>query len=164
MNAPNRQADVARIFNELGLEHHAKTATDEKRRENLFTIIRELNKLDNGQWGVLVKTDQANKIPGDIAVWKPTLEHFDVITGAGGPFWEAKGLVPSSRWHWQAVPGSQPQPEPQPTPIPTPTPSPTPTPENIMGLLASILAELKAIRTELAEPLSYHITPTKTPQ
>lgn len=115
MSAPNRKAEVEKAF--AGLTIHPKTEADEGRRANLYAVGRYLNTLDAGQWGCLVKTDQGNKIPADILVWKPTREHFDVITGDGGPTWIAYGTVPQPEWVWRAIPDG-PAPEPPGTPIP----------------------------------------------
>lgn len=98
MTAPNRAGEASAILKTLPVA--AKTPTDEGRRANLFTIIRALNKIDAGQWGALVKTDQGNKIPGDILVWRPTMEHFDVITGAGDPAWIPDGVITYAPWQW----------------------------------------------------------------
>lgn len=117
MSAPNRQAAVQQAFQSLTIV--PKTESDEGRRQNLFAVGRYLNTLDAGQWGCLVKTDQGNKIPADILVWQPTREHFDVITGDGGPTWIAYGTVPKPEWVWRAIPdGPAPEPPGTSTPIP----------------------------------------------
>jgi hypothetical protein len=117
MSAPNRKAEVEKAF--AGLTIHPKTEADDGRRQNLCAVGQYLNTLDAGQWGCLVKTDQGNKIPADILVWKPTREHFDVITGDGGPTWIACGTVPKPEWVWRAIPdGPAPEPPGTSTPIP----------------------------------------------
>jgi hypothetical protein len=117
VSAPNRKAEVEKAF--AGLTIHPKTEADDGRRQNLCAVGQYLNTLDAGQWGCLVKTDQGNKIPADILVWKPTREHFDVITGDGGPTWIACGTVPKPEWVWRAIPdGPAPEPPGTSTPIP----------------------------------------------
>ena len=79
------------------------------------TILPELNRIDGGQWGLLGKGDQGNKIPCDIVVWHPTLEHFDVMTGTGGS-WQPRGVVANPAWSWQPAPGAPAAPPPPPPP------------------------------------------------
>lgn len=144
MSAPNRSADVARIL--ATLPHHAKTPTDEGRRANLFVIVRELNKQDGGSWGVLVKTDQAGKIPGDIIVWRETREHFDVISGAGDPVWIAHGPVTRAQWVWRAVEGVVPVPDPDPDPDPDPT-------KELAARIVLLEGRLTAVTADFAQSL-----------
>jgi hypothetical protein len=121
MSAPNRKADVKAAF--AGLTIVPETESDEGRRANLYAVGRYLNTLDNGQWGVLVKTDQGGKVPADILVWKDTREHFDVITGAGHPTWIEHGVLPKAAWVWKAIPAAAPA-EPPADPPGTTTPIP----------------------------------------
>ncbi len=70
-------------------------------------IVRYLNRVnagDGNNWGLLRKDDQGGKIPTDIIVWKPTLEHIDVLSSAGVAQWISQGIVTNSNWHWQQVP------------------------------------------------------------
>lgn len=110
MIAPDRSREVEAFFN-ANLIPVAKTPEDTGRRENLFRIVTHLNSFDGGKWGVLVKEDQGGKIPGDIIVWNDTMEHFDVLTGDGGPAWQPRGIVPNPRWTWRGLGGSSPAPD-----------------------------------------------------
>jgi hypothetical protein len=135
MSAPNRKAEVEKAF--AGLTIHPKTEADDGRRANLYAVGRYLNTLDAGQWGCLVKTDQGGKIPADILVWRDTREHFDVITGDGGPAWIAYGTVPKPEWVWRAIPDG-----PAPPSEPDPEPDMTCQAEDILKVLAPILANI----------------------
>jgi hypothetical protein len=139
MSAPNRKAAVQQAFQSLTIV--PKTESDEGRRQNLFAVGRYLNTLDNGQWGCLVKTDQGGKIPADILVWRDTREHFDVITGDGGPAWIAYGTVPKPEWVWRAIPVAPSEPS-EPPPEPDPEPEMTCQAEDILKVLAPILANI----------------------
>lgn len=155
MSAPNRKAEVERAF--AGLTIHPKTEADDGRRANLFAVGRYLNTLDAGQWGCLVKTDQGGKIPADILVWKPTREHFDVITGDGGPTWIAYGTVPKPEWVWRAIPDG-------PAPEPPGTSTPIPDDQNLHKQLVALaefdaklavrVAEAEAALTEIRRQIS----------
>lgn len=134
--APNRQGEVAQILSDL--PRAAKTEADDGRRANLFAIVRGLAARGDCCWGVLVKTDQANKIPADVIVWRPTLEHFDVITGAGDPYWQAHGPVSNAAWLWQAVPGADPPPPSTPPPSNPPAPPPSTPACDLGGLVAEL--------------------------
>jgi hypothetical protein len=65
-------------------------------------IIPTLNALDGGQWGLLMKTDQGNKIPVDIACWAPGNEYADVMTGTGAN-WQRWTNPNPSKWVWTAA-------------------------------------------------------------
>jgi hypothetical protein len=65
-------------------------------------IIPTLNALDGGQWGLLMKTDQGNKIPVDIACWRPGNQYADVMTGKGANWQEWTNPNPS-KWVWVAA-------------------------------------------------------------
>lgn len=144
MNAPDRRAEVAKVV--AGHPPAVESPTDEARRALLFDIVRVLVALDGASWGVLVKTDQNNKIPADIIVWRETMEHFDVLTGSDPPgspvraSWGPAGVVQNPRWIWQAVPGVTP---PQP-------PEPPDDDDDVTGDLLELLAEVKALRADLA--------------
>lgn len=134
MNAPDRTKQVAEILSTLPV--FPKTEQDIGRRANLYTIVRRLNAIEpSPEWGVLTKTDQGGKIPGDIIVWRSTLEHFDVITGDGKPYWKADGIVPSTKWSWTPVDGA---------PLPAPPTDPTLT--EIADRLTLVEGELVALR------------------
>lgn len=139
MKAPDRSREVREILGTVPVA--VKTVADVGRRTNLFLIARVLNRLEaSPEWGVLTKTDQGNKIPGDILVWRSTMEHFDVITGAGLPAWQPDGIVPSARWIWTAVDGEGPPPP------PPPPPPASATLEEVADRLTLIEGELVALR------------------
>jgi hypothetical protein len=104
MNAPDRSAEV-RAFYASHPEHFTADRHDENRRRSLPALIAHLeagNPGDRGKWGVLVKTDRANKVPCDVIVWKDTGEHFDIMTSTGG-MWEAHGPISvngGGAWFW----------------------------------------------------------------
>ncbi len=122
--APNRAADVAAIV--ASLPPAVETEADDARRAVLFEIVRRLNRAGDCCWGVLVKTDQGNKVPADTIVWRPTMEHFDILSGtppgttqpASGT-WGYSGVVSNGKWFWQAVPDAAPGPPPPPPPPPS---------------------------------------------
>jgi len=93
-------------------------------------VIPALNHLDNGEWGLMTKTDQGNKIPCDILMWHSTREIVDVLTGTGAT-WIPLALPPPE-WIWTAVS------DPIPIPIPNPIPNPIPEPDPIMTKLLVI--------------------------
>ena len=74
MSAPDRSREVKDIFNS---NPPAPFASDEVRQEYLLSVLLpQLQKMERlGEWGFLVKTEQNGKIPGDIIVWKATMEH-----------------------------------------------------------------------------------------
>lgn len=111
MNAPDRSvavADYVSMFPQtFEDEHGARLDKDDPRLDSqrlalLPGLIRVLNSLDGGDWGLCSKDDQAGKIPADIVAWRPTREHFDVLTGTG-PSWQPRGVMPLA-WSWKAVP------------------------------------------------------------
>lgn len=113
--APYRGGEVAAIANQnIGLLS-GPGSIDDKKRELLHVIVRGLNQQDNGNWGELLKTDQGGYVPADVIVWRPTMEHFDVLTDSG-PMWGPSGVVPNPAWLWVAAPGG---------PVVTLPPSPT---------------------------------------
>jgi hypothetical protein len=67
-------------------------------------IIPTLNALDGGQWGLLMKKDQNDKIPVDILVWRPTAatEYIDVMSGTGAT-WQHRDNPNPSKWVWVAA-------------------------------------------------------------
>jgi hypothetical protein len=84
------------------------------------TIIPTLNIEDQGQWGYMTKTDQGDKVPCDVLMWKSG-GVVDCMTGTGGT-WIVLG-PPPPEWVWTAV-GTTPTPEPPPSGG-TPPPSST---------------------------------------
>lgn len=148
--APDRSSDVQRAFE--ALTPAPETDTDEGRRANTYAVVRSLNRLDGGEWGVLVKDDQGGKIPADIIVWKSSMEHFDIQTGGvGRPTWQPKGIVTNPAWRWSAVAGEAapvPVPPHQP-PVEPPHPQPIPDPPSEGFDLVAALARIEAA---LAKP------------
>jgi hypothetical protein len=59
-------------------------------------LCGDLNGLDGGRWGLLLKND--GRIPADILVWRPTREHFDVLSDFG-PAWQNDGVI-ADNWNW----------------------------------------------------------------
>lgn len=132
-SAPDRSGDVARIVSQHPEAFRGDSATvDDRKRALLPIIVRELNVRDGGRWGLLTKTDQGGKVPADVIVWRPTLEHFDVLTDRG-PMWGPHGPLQNPAWLWTAVSGS---PEPPSGPADHPVPSVD---------LAPLLARLRAL-------------------
>ncbi len=122
--APNRKTEVEAFVRSQ--PPAVETDADDARRALLFDIVRDLAARGDCCWGVLVKTDQGNKIPADVIVWRPTLEHVDVLSGGiASAMWGYKGVVPDDRWIWQAVPDA-----------PVPPPSTPTTPPSSVDLSA----------------------------
>jgi hypothetical protein len=97
MNAPDRSVEVIGIVN----QHFDLFGTDDTRRGILFFVCRDLNLVDEGRWGVLVKTDQNNFIPSDIIIDAVTREHFDVLAGdPDRPSWQPRGVLTNPAWLW----------------------------------------------------------------
>lgn len=77
--------------------------SDAHRRQVIPFVIAELNKIDNGNWGLLYKLDRQDETPEpgrltvDIAVWKPTREVADVLSDKGG-MWKAHPPFTDSDW------------------------------------------------------------------
>ena len=145
-SAPDRSGDVARIVSQHPEAFRGDSATvDDRKRALLPVIVRELNVQDGGRWGLLTKTDQGGKVPADVIVWRPTLEHFDVLTDRG-PMWGPHGPLQNPAWLWTAVSGS---PEPPSGPADTPVPSVD---------LAPLLARLQALE-QAVQALSSTVPP-----
>lgn len=146
-SAPDRSGDVARIVSQHPEAFRGDPATvDDRKRALLPIIVRELNVQDGGRWGLLTKTDQGGKVPADVIVWRPTLEHFDVLTDRG-PMWGPHGPFQNPAWLWTAVTGS---PEPRP---PGPSDPPVPSVD-----LAPLLARLQALE-QAVQALSSTVPP-----
>lgn len=154
MNAPNREAEVVKIWDTAFPQGHTFSGDDERRVFLLDTLIPELNKLDEGQWGSLIKTDRTPPfIPSDIVVWQDSREHFDVLTDHG-PAWQPDGVMDNPSWVWGAVPLS-PSGEPS-TPPPAPT-TPTP-PVDLTG----IVDQLKNLTQMMKALIQYQVETTET--
>lgn len=111
--APNRSIEAAAVVN----QHRHLLGTDDSRRLILPYICAALNVVDDGQWGLLEKQERTPPfIPSDIIVWKPTMEHIDVMTG-DGPVWINYGPVLNPRWVWVDADRMSPA---EPTPAPEP--------------------------------------------
>lgn len=122
--------------------------TDEKRLDLLRIIVRELNTSDSGNWGLLQKNDQGGKIPADIIVWRPTREHFDVLTDTGAT-WIDDGILINLAWQWLEVGGVSPEPN------PTPQPEPQPIPPSVdLSAITQLLNSVIALQQELREKLT----------
>lgn len=131
------------------LDSHPEFATnpdrDDAKSKVLPFVVDALNTADAVTgWGVLVKTDQGDKIPGDIVVWRGTMQHYDVMTDTGA-IWDEKGVVTNPAWVWRA-PGPTKQP---PIDIPPDVP-PTPQqpPITVEELVNEIAARLLPIIQE----------------
>ena len=129
MSAPDRSQEVKQI---VLTKATLPFSSDVDRRAFLVEVLVPSLKQLDPQWAYLVKTEQNNKIPADIIVWTPTMEHFDVLTDSG-PAWIPAGVITNPAW----VPG----------PIASqPGPTPTPPPATTGGFdAAPILAQLNNI-------------------
>ena len=120
--APNRSTEVASIVTANASLLRVGGNIDDAKRTLLHVIVRDLNSRDGGSWGELLKTDQGGYVPADIIVWRPTMEHFDVLTDSG-PMWGPHGVVSNPAWLWTMAPNTgtiPPPPGPQ-TPPPVVT-------------------------------------------
>lgn len=134
MNAPDRRTQVRSIINSYGNYLLClNTEADDRRRRLLRPVCEQLNLIDNGKWGVLLKTDKnPDYIPVDVIVWLDTLEHIDIsttkdIVGTSNvsiqPVWVNHGKVPKPEWKWLAIENSGiPEIDDPITPIPPVTP------------------------------------------
>lgn len=146
-SAPDRSGDVARIVSQHPEAFRGDPATvDDRKRALLPIIVRELNVRDGGRWGLLTKTDQGGKVPADVIVWRPTLEHFDVLTDRG-PMWGPHGPLQNPAWLWTAVSGG-----------PEPTSGPADPPVLPAVDLAPLLARLQALE-QAVQALSSTVPP-----
>lgn len=94
--------------------------SDEKGRVVTGLVCDDLNLLDGGNWGMLIKNDRnPPTIPYDILVWKPSREHVDILSGTN-PTWIPHDSIPAA-WSWLACPTGQPAPAPAPIPPPVPS-------------------------------------------
>ena len=110
---------------------------DEAKAALLPHVVRAMNLANRTtDWGVLVKTNQGNKIPNDIICWRPTREIVDVLSD-NGAMWDPKGTAPDPAWIWQAVP-----PESVggfPAPVIPPAQGPSPTQADINAIVSAIV-------------------------
>lgn len=156
MNAPNRSDLVVGVVN----QHRELFGTDDTRRGLLYYICEALNRLDGGEWGVLVKGDRADFIPSDVIVYRSTLEHFDVLKGdPDGPSWQPHGPITNPTWRWERAstmlfaPGNGPAPGELPAPGDPPAP-PAPPPPNVPEDVAAFLIRLLEPVERLADAVS----------
>ncbi len=100
--APHRLDEVRAICGHHPEAFPAGEGNDAARLVLLQTvIIPELNADDDGQWGYLTKTDQHDKVPCDVLMWRPTREVIDCLTGTGA-CWIVHA-PPPPEWVWTAV-------------------------------------------------------------
>ena len=100
---PNRFADVDAICRAHPEAFPPGDANDPSRLKLLVeTMVPEINAAhpeDNGNWGVLTKTDQNGKIPCDVMVWRPGTVTVDVMTGTGAS-WDVHGAANNPARVW----------------------------------------------------------------
>lgn len=137
MSVPNRSKEVKAICARYPQAFGEPGKTLDARRRLLIPIIcRELNKLDGENWFLLNRLDRQDDDPkpgrltSDVLVWKPTMEHVDML-GGSGPMWQVHPKITDPQWkleHWSNWPSwddLQPQPQPQPEQPPLPFPQPS---------------------------------------
>ncbi len=151
IEAPDRSGTVAWVCEQHPEAFGSPAETNDARRLDLLQeiIIPLLNgaDFDWGSWGVLVKDDQGGKIPCDIIVWRPTLEHFDIMTGTGA-CWIPRGRVDNPHWRWQAV--ESPQESAPAGPSEPSLPAPTSN-ETITNCTTQIIAAIERLRDDVKE-------------
>jgi hypothetical protein len=102
---PNRRADVEAICAAHPEAFPPGDANDAARlqllTETMVPTINADHPEDGGQWGVLTKTDQNNKVPCDVMVWRPGTVTIDVMTGTGAS-WDVHGAANNPLWVWTA--------------------------------------------------------------
>lgn len=111
MDAPNRSEWVREIWSQfppmdltINKDGDLSFSDDNARRNYLMLVmLPNLNRREGqgNKWGFLIKNDQAGHIPADIAVWKDTLDHFDILTDKG-PTWGPHGKIKDS-WAFGAI-------------------------------------------------------------
>lgn len=158
--APNRKAIIEKVmaqFTDRLVNDPAET--DRVGRRLLPRFIEAMPAEDAGNWGVLEKrTTKPYNVPYDILVWKPTREHFDVLTSRAVsgdekndktgprrlvPTWGDNKVLPKSSWHWcdwrstanPIIPLETGNAEPEPAPEPQPDPV-EPGPDRISAMAA----------------------------
>jgi hypothetical protein len=109
---PNRFPEVRAICERWPASFPQDEHNDAARLQLLQTvIIPTLNQIDDGDWGYLRKTDQHDKVPCDVIVWRPTMAVIDCLTGSGA-CWIVHA-PPPPEWVWTAV-ETAPPPDPPP--------------------------------------------------
>jgi len=102
MGVPNRLTDVRALCAQHPEAFPAGEGNDAARLRFLQTIlIPALNRIDDGDWGYMTKTDQHDKVPCDVLIWRPTNAVIDCLTGTGA-CWIAHA-PPPPEWIWTAV-------------------------------------------------------------
>jgi len=150
MDIPNRSSEVAAI-----VEAHPEVFVqgehfDDNRRTFLkAVVIPRLNQIDGGRWGYMVKTDEGDKVPCDIIMWRDTRHIVDVFAGDvnspdHGATWDPYPNPPTAAWVWTPVDAAA-----QPIPGPTPTPSPAVDVTEILARLDALEARLRSINAAL---------------
>lgn len=66
------------------------------------TVIPALNLEDLGNWGLATKTEQGDRVPVDVMMWRDTREIVDCLTGSGA-CWLTFETPPPDTWLWTAV-------------------------------------------------------------
>lgn len=116
---PDRSAEVKQLVE--GKYQSLLTGDDDRGRIVLGLICNDLNKLDGGLWGELIKNDRNPPfVPYDHLVWKPTGEHLDILSGRN-PSWGNDGPIPSA-WAWLPCPAATPDVTPPPPVVGVPPP------------------------------------------
>lgn len=135
--APNREDEVKQL---VARYRPMLDGSDDKGRVVTGLVCNDLNRLDAGQWGMLIKNDRNPPfVPYDILVWRPTKEHFDVLSGLNSN-WQNAGVIPIS-WDWLACPASSPDT----TPPPVVTPPPPQAESNVLPVVLDLQRLANAI-------------------
>lgn len=82
MSAPERSEEVRRVIERFAhLTTWPAEDAEDRRRRFLPVLIEEMPAGERANWGVLLKTERTPPyIPSDILVWRPTMEHVDVLS------------------------------------------------------------------------------------
>lgn len=81
------------------------------------TVIPILNEIDGGNWGLMTKTEQNNRVPVDVIMWRQTREFVDCLTGTGAA-WLPFPPAPAG-WVWTEADWGIPDDTPAVGPVPT---------------------------------------------
>jgi hypothetical protein len=121
---------------------------DDAKMRVLPFVVAALNAaMHTSSWGVLMKTDQGNKVPNDIVCWKPTREIVDCLTDHEA-IWDEKGVAPNPAWVWAPTPGFQTP------PIIVPPPQPPKQPDvTLQEVVDAITAPLISLIRQEADRL-----------
>lgn len=109
MSVPDRKGVIEQVLTRFGDRTEAPAQQiDGIGRRLLPHFIEAMPADERPQWGVLRKS--TGTFPYDILVWKPTREHFDVLTSheaEGRPgfrrlrgTWGNAGVLPRPDWTW----------------------------------------------------------------